>query len=589
MQIDKSEVQKYWQQASERGCPWASGESGERIPLKIFGDDCVYDERQNKAYAVVLSLPLWRPKSARNSRFLIWAQKSSQFVGFETLQPLLARMVWSLNMLYDQPLEKSGYTFAVCEIGGDWAWNRFFWQLDRHWNSHIPCPFCNVQKTGPQGYSMLNEIQWLSTNDFIQMVGSGGSKLVNPFILLRNFHMSLVAPCQLHNLNLGLLWTSNGAAVATFAELGYFGDPTLSLAILMETAWDDFLQYKKQERRPCSQNKFTIKMIFKKAHGAYFSAKGYNSRVLADWLADCAERAWGGNLGGNRIFGSWLQGHPQMLQLANGNEQLAPLCLALLLGFLKINFPQGWIFGWVWVCRSHVGGTLLLPSSWNVLGLSGFPSPDLWLWGTAIHVSCDLAFALSKGNPVSRVFLEEMKIWRGLEGEQYFHEHVFISSWVFVFCSHDYLTTINLILLMPSESLRANPKCIISRRFDGDSYAYTCVSKLCKIFEPRSPMQATDLYDAGREFLQCHRRLTSISMRRKSKTQKTLSLNPWRPYSIMLAIPIQNHSKFLYKLATWQDSKKEVATEAKISCASSSWLKQINATAVSLYIATISL
>ena len=96
--IDPSEVRRYWAKASERGCPWAQQEPGDRIPVKIFGDDCVYDERLNKAYALVLSLPLWRPRSARNSRFLLWAQRSTQFQGFEGILPVLARMVWSFNL-----------------------------------------------------------------------------------------------------------------------------------------------------------------------------------------------------------------------------------------------------------------------------------------------------------------------------------------------------------------------------------------------------------------------------------------------------------------------------------------------------------
>lgn len=334
LQIPDREIRTYWREAALAGCPWAIDEPGDRIPVKIFGDDCVYDERQTKAYAIVLSLPLWRPKSARNSRFLLWADRSSNFVGFEGMLPVLARMVWSLNIAYDTRLPKTGYRFAVTEIGGDWAWQRFFWQIQRHWNGHKPCPYCDVEKFGPQGFGHLCDIVWVSNNFFIaNLVGSGGSQRVNPFILLRNFHISLVHPCQLHNLNLGLLWTSNGGGVATFAELGFFGDASNSLALVVETAWDDFKLFMKHERKRCSQTKFTVKMIFKPAHGAYLSAKGHNSRVIADWLADCANRAWTKNLGGDRMFGLWLKDQPNLLQLAYQNEQLAPLCFGLLLGW----------------------------------------------------------------------------------------------------------------------------------------------------------------------------------------------------------------------------------------------------------------
>lgn len=396
LEIPKHELQKYWQQAAQTGCPWALQELCEsdlsdlRIPVKIFGDDCVYDERQTKAYAIYMSLPLWRPNSARNSRFLIWAQKSVQFAGFQGLQPLLARMVWSLNLLYDNRLEKSGYRFCVTEIGGDWSWNRFFWQFERHWNSEQPCPFCDVRKFGPQSYVHLTDIAWMPNIDFVnKIVGSGGSKRVNPFILLKNFDVSLIQPCQLHNLNLGLLWTSNGAGVATFGELGFWGDPCQLLALTLETAWDDFQLFLKQEGRHCSQSKFTIKMIFKASHGAYFSAKGYNSRVLADWLADCAGRAWERKFDGPRLFGKWLQGHPEKLQLALLDEQLPHLCLSLLLALEKskaskssrnfMNSKPNKCMAWV-PCAGF--STLAL-----ILLASGFPFPAIWLLAIAAHAS----------------------------------------------------------------------------------------------------------------------------------------------------------------------------------------------------------
>ena len=337
--IPSSTIQQYWQDAARSGCPWAQREVAEsdpadfRIPLKIFGDDCVFDEHLTKAYGIYMSLPLWRPNAARNSRFLIWAQKSNQFAGFPGVQPLLARMVWSLNVAYDCKLERSGHRFCVSEIGGDWSWNRFFWQIQRHWNGDQPCLYCDVQKYGCNSYTHLKDITWMSNIQFMNdIVGSGLTKRVNPFVLLRNFDISLIQPCQLHNLNLGLLWTSNGAAVATFGELGFWGDPSQQLALTVENAWDDFQLFLKQQGRYCSQSKFTVKMIFKVSHGAYFSAKGHNSKVLADWLADCAECAWEGKFDDSRIFGRWLRQQPERLQSALGDKQLPHLCFALLLG-----------------------------------------------------------------------------------------------------------------------------------------------------------------------------------------------------------------------------------------------------------------
>lgn len=329
-------------------------------------------------------IALMAPKLSE--KFALPAVDSKVFstCGFEGLQPVLERMVFSLNMAYDEQLPKSGVRFCVCEIGGDWSWNRFFWQMACHWNSHAPCPFCPVQKFGPTGYGQLPPIEMRSNVEFIsQVVGSGLNRRVNPFVLLRNFHVSLIEPCQLHNLNLGLLWTSNGGAVATFGELGYFGDPTGQLSHVVECAWDDFKAFLKQEGRYSSQSKFTIKMIFKQTHGAYFTSKGHNARVLADWLADCAIRAWEGNFGGGRLFGAWLVERPHLLQLARQDEQIPLLCFALQLAVcLCFDLFEG--LGGKLTFSFHDCSPIFKPRSC----LLGFLCPATWLWKINVPASC---------------------------------------------------------------------------------------------------------------------------------------------------------------------------------------------------------
>lgn len=83
--IDSGTLHEYWQGAKDRGLPWAlSYQDGQppRIPLRIFGDDAAVGRKSGeKLYAIFLSCPLFRPKCARQSRWLLWCLRSSLYVG----------------------------------------------------------------------------------------------------------------------------------------------------------------------------------------------------------------------------------------------------------------------------------------------------------------------------------------------------------------------------------------------------------------------------------------------------------------------------------------------------------------------------
>ena len=115
---------------------------------------------------------------------------------------------------------------------------------------------------------------------------------VSPLILLKWFHVRKIQWCQLHNLNLGLLWTSNGGCLALLLEAGFFGNPSLDMRFRLENAYDEFKLWLRQSRFTCSQRRFTVKMLFKAQHGPYLSCKGWNSRVVCAWLSDIMARSW---------------------------------------------------------------------------------------------------------------------------------------------------------------------------------------------------------------------------------------------------------------------------------------------------------
>lgn len=58
----------------------------------------------------------------------------------------------------------------------------------------------------------------------------------------------------------------------------------------LQSAYDDFDAYTKQEKLPHSQRRFTHRMLYKKVHGAYLASKGWNARILCEWLRDAVNR-----------------------------------------------------------------------------------------------------------------------------------------------------------------------------------------------------------------------------------------------------------------------------------------------------------
>ena len=327
LKIDPGVVKKYWDDAAARGCPWALQEPQPEIECRWkFLVMTVYTMNSWTKLMVWFYLYHFGVQSRPGILDSSYGPRShinllDLRIYYHYLHGWFGLWIWlitnhSLRVAFVLRCVRLVVTGRGIGFFGKWI------------DIGIVTPHAPFATR--RSLDLMRIAAWTTFNGCqIQTFCDWSGARVNPLILLPNFHVSLLQPCQLHNLNLGLLWTSNGAGVATFAELGYFGNPSESLALCLEAAWDDFSMFKRQEGRQCSQCKFTIKMIFKPSHGAYFSAKGYNSRVLADWLADCSERAWSGNLGGSRIFGAWLQGQPPLLQLSNRNEQLAPLCHAL--------------------------------------------------------------------------------------------------------------------------------------------------------------------------------------------------------------------------------------------------------------------
>ena len=139
LRIDMASVKEFWRRKRAAGEPWAvCSKAGEdSIPLALYGDECrLYANSSEKMFGLFVSLPLWRPRSTRFSRWCIFAIEDKKMLsGGETLVPVLQRLVYSINMLFrGNPNIACGHKFCVTEIRGDWQFHRILFMFSSSWH-----------------------------------------------------------------------------------------------------------------------------------------------------------------------------------------------------------------------------------------------------------------------------------------------------------------------------------------------------------------------------------------------------------------------------------------------------------------------
>lgn len=153
LEIPRAHVLRFWHLVRDLGQePWTlvSPASDEHIPLGIYGDSCKVHGGE-KQLGLFISLPLWRPKSARLSRFLVATIQESRLWGCETLDTILAAIVQSVNYLFDgkdamQNQIAGGRVFACTELRGDWLFHKSTWHFSSSWlSAKNICYLCDAK------------------------------------------------------------------------------------------------------------------------------------------------------------------------------------------------------------------------------------------------------------------------------------------------------------------------------------------------------------------------------------------------------------------------------------------------------------
>lgn len=166
--ISERHVTEFWDKKRHSGETWAahSPASSSHIPIAIYGDSCrLYASRADtKFLGIFISFPLWRPRSTRYSRWCIFCLENSKLYGQHTLFPVLQRLTYKLNMLFENGvpgLDGRAFRCAVTEIRGDWEWHKQLFNLSSTWKGVKNVCFrcnCSSRSDNPKNlYYCLDE------------------------------------------------------------------------------------------------------------------------------------------------------------------------------------------------------------------------------------------------------------------------------------------------------------------------------------------------------------------------------------------------------------------------------------------------
>ena len=148
IEIHEDNLRKFWSHLREVQHPWVQSidTTNQFIPIGVHGDEAHYGADTaniNKLTCIFLDLPLWRPKNARLSRFLMFCIDSSQCVGYETLHPVLQSIAESINWAYFGMDETGQITthrkFILSELRGDQVWHHYIWRHLNWWRKRECC------------------------------------------------------------------------------------------------------------------------------------------------------------------------------------------------------------------------------------------------------------------------------------------------------------------------------------------------------------------------------------------------------------------------------------------------------------------
>lgn len=246
---------QFWQRNREHleGHP----ATDDHIPISLYGDDVQVNRQGDSITAMYLSLTLFKPKKIRCAHYCIWAMWTHLIAGCFTLWPILAFIVAALNRAF-HGVGHSGKKFALAEIKGDWPWLRKILRFDPSFTGNRVCFLCHATVWRDRNpFYEFDHSSEVSTMEYLgSMLDTKCSP--SPLILVIGFSVQMIQICSMHTVNLGLVFTANGALLATLIRTGFYGCPDGQGAFeaALINAYDDFIAWRKANNVRSSQRQF---------------------------------------------------------------------------------------------------------------------------------------------------------------------------------------------------------------------------------------------------------------------------------------------------------------------------------------------
>lgn len=176
IEVPQTSVRTFWQHHHRVNAPWLENcdASHDHMPIGLYGDGARCRQQSyrppEKVFGIFLSLPLWRPKTSRFSRWLLFSIDETLLYGRKTLNKVFALIAWSINCAFHgsfptvnmqgerilsassgRPLTRCGTSFALTEFRGDWSYYKLIFGLDSSWKGGTNKSVCYLCKAFGQG------------------------------------------------------------------------------------------------------------------------------------------------------------------------------------------------------------------------------------------------------------------------------------------------------------------------------------------------------------------------------------------------------------------------------------------------------
>ncbi|CAK9015797.1 unnamed protein product [Durusdinium trenchii] len=320
--VSDDEIQRYWHHwTTVADADWARRHPGKGcFPMCIYGDEARYNLTYgDKFIALTLGSPLVQKAGSNGEHFLFFIVSSAIAVGVygvDTMRPILKRAAWSLklalqgrrpqaNIASSEGFEltrreklSAGSTmstkFAVTEFKGDWAWHKFFFEIEPYWKRGDICYRCHAARISRFGHLFTDfAMDWSqlarSTHDFLtNCIPAQQNHLVN----IPGFHVDMLRHCSMHVCNLGLFHVLNAEGLTILAEhrASRWG---CTFRESLDHLYAEFRQFCTRNKIKCSQRRFKLHSVSAKGLPEYIVliTKAFNARVILGYVADALSKA----------------------------------------------------------------------------------------------------------------------------------------------------------------------------------------------------------------------------------------------------------------------------------------------------------